>query len=339
MRSTDHTQGHCTSPLSKIAIGTFNGDSSQQINNTYKKSIKTCILNGINVIDTAINYRNSESELAVGEIINELIVSGAIDRHDVYIITKGGFLGETYCWDLHTDNEIQLGHSINSNYINHCLNKSLSNLKLKTIDLYFLHNPEIALTYLNQEEFYEIVLQNFIMLESEVHAGNIRGYGFATWTGLRVPPTHENYIDLNRILEIAKTAACGKQHNFVGIELPLNILRNEGVIIPNQMYNGSLVSTVQFAKLHNLNVFTSNSVLYGDNSKTINDFYNFDYNLSAPQKSMLLIKSIPGITSAIVGLKKIINVYSALDIIDHPPLTIEQIEDLLNNVGLTNPTP
>jgi aryl-alcohol dehydrogenase-like predicted oxidoreductase len=168
------------------------------------------------------------------------------------------------------------------------------------------------------------------MLEGEVKSGRIRGYGLATWTGLRLDPQHKNYIDLNRVLEIAKIAAGYNQHSFLGIELPINVLMNEAVIYPNQMLNGKLVPVIEFASNNNLKVFTSNSVIYGDDNDKINAHYNFDYGFKSPQKSLLFLKSIPEITSAIVGMKKSANVDSAIAVSKHYNLTQEQLDYTIN---------
>jgi aryl-alcohol dehydrogenase-like predicted oxidoreductase/nucleoside-diphosphate-sugar epimerase len=328
--TSNYIDGYCTAPLSKIAIGTFKGDLGEAVSNEYKQAIKKSVVNGINVIDTAINYRHTESEIAIGEVVRELIDSKTIERDDIFVATKGGFIGHRYDWPLHTPEEKKNKHALRPGYIKHCLNNSYKNLKLKTIDLYFLHNPENALNYLSQEEFYETLLQNFVMLEDEVRRGRIRGYGLATWYALRVSPDSKNYIDLNKVLEIAKIAASYKQHNFRGVELPINVLMNEGLIYPNQMHNGKLVTVLDFAKNNNLKVFTSNSVMYGQDTDRINAHYNFDYDLSSPQKSMLLLKSIPGITSAIVGMKNPANVDSAIHVVNHHDLTQEQLDFTVN---------
>ena len=328
--NTDYIDGYCTVPLSKVAIGTFKGDRGQETSDAYKQAIKESIANKINVIDTAINYRSTESEIAVGEAIKELVDSDSIERNEIFVATKGGYINDNYHWPLHSDDEIKYKHSVRPGYIRHCLNTSYKNLKLKTIDLYFLHNPEVALNYLDQEDFYSILLQNFIMLEGEVQSGRIRGYGLATWHGLRLGPTNNNYIDLARVLEMAKIAAGYKQHNFIGIELPINVLMNEAIIYSNQMYNGTLVPVVEFAVNNNLKVFTSNSVMYGENNEKISSHYNFDYGLTSPQKSLLFLKSIEGITSAIVGMKKLENVNSAIEVVNHHDLTQEQLDFTIN---------
>ena len=96
------------------------------------------------------------------------------------------------------------------------------------------------------------------------------------------------------------------------------------------MHNGKLVPVLEFAKNNNLKVFTSNSVLYGQDTDRINAYYNFDYGLSSPQKSLLLLKSIPEITCAIVGMKNPANVDSAIQVVNHHDLTQEQLDFTVN---------
>lgn len=325
-----YIQGHCTVSLSKIAIGTHRGEYSSEVDNDYKNAIKMSVSKGINVIDTAINYRNCRSEMIIGETLRELIDSDTIERNEIFVITKGGFMANEYNWPLINKNESQNKHSIRPGFIKHCLNRSYKNLKLKTIDLYLLHNPEIALNYMSQEEFYTTMLQNFVMLEDEVRVGRIRSYGFATWHGLRLPIDHKNYLDLNRILEIAEIAAGGKQHHFEGIELPINVLNSEAITYSNQWYQGKLIPTGSFARANNLKLFTSNSVIYGEDSSLISAHYSFDYEFTPAQKSLLFLKSLPEITSAIVGMKRSENVEQAIEVLNFHDLTQEQQDFTIN---------
>ena len=61
--------------FSKLGFGTFKKEPYKEENYIfdYKEALKTAIRAGINVIDTAINYRYQESEKEVGEAICELI--------------------------------------------------------------------------------------------------------------------------------------------------------------------------------------------------------------------------------------------------------------------------
>jgi len=47
---------------------------------------------GVNVVDTAINYRCQKAERAVGAAISTLIQRGLISRDEIFISTKNGYV-------------------------------------------------------------------------------------------------------------------------------------------------------------------------------------------------------------------------------------------------------
>ena len=58
------------------------------------KSLEFGLMRGINVIDTAQNYRNGRSENVVGKVIKKLEGGGSFNRKDIFISTKAGLLSE-----------------------------------------------------------------------------------------------------------------------------------------------------------------------------------------------------------------------------------------------------
>jgi aryl-alcohol dehydrogenase-like predicted oxidoreductase len=71
-------------------------------------------------------------------------------------------------------------------YLAHQLDQSLRNLKLQTIDVYYIHNPESQFAGVGREDFAARLRAAFQFLESAVDAGKIARYGVATWNGFRV---------------------------------------------------------------------------------------------------------------------------------------------------------
>ena len=59
--------------LSNVGVGTYLGDATESTDILVKNAVKDSILSGINVIDTAINYRSQKAERSVGKAISELI--------------------------------------------------------------------------------------------------------------------------------------------------------------------------------------------------------------------------------------------------------------------------
>src|SRR5260370_12462217 len=74
--------------LSSLGIGTYLGRDDAATDALYAASVRRALQLGINVIDSAINYRNQRSERAVGAAVRE----SGISRDAFVLCTKGGFL-------------------------------------------------------------------------------------------------------------------------------------------------------------------------------------------------------------------------------------------------------
>src|SRR5206468_7001640 len=77
--------------VSSIGIGTYLGECSADDDAAYTDAIAAAIASGVNLIDTAINYRCQRSERAVGAAIQRAIAQGTA-RDAIVVSTKGGFL-------------------------------------------------------------------------------------------------------------------------------------------------------------------------------------------------------------------------------------------------------
>ena len=78
--------------LSNIGVGTYLGEQDPETDLNQKNAIKKSILSGVNVIDTAINYRAQKSERTVGNAVLELINENRITREEIFISTKNGYV-------------------------------------------------------------------------------------------------------------------------------------------------------------------------------------------------------------------------------------------------------
>jgi nucleoside-diphosphate-sugar epimerase/aryl-alcohol dehydrogenase-like predicted oxidoreductase len=322
-------EGRCTTSLSPVAIGTHRGENDDITDDEYRLSITESLINGINVVDTAINYRSGRSEKVISEVLESLISNNKIQRKDVYVITKGGYFVKPCKFPLLSKDELDKSNSMRSCFINWSLNESYKSLKLKTIDLFLLHNPEMALNYLDHKSFYRQLIEVFTMLEHEVSKGRIASYGIATWLGLISKPNSKTFLDLNEVLRCAQVAAGNKPHSLTSIELPLNVTRHYSFTRKNQTLNGNLVTVLELARSKNLKVFTSNSVLYGESTDDIESKLDFDSILSTPQKSLLFAKSMSGITSAIVGMRRLESVAAAVEVLKEKNIDNNTIDNII----------
>ena len=77
--------------LSSLGIGTYLGQPDATTDCGYTEAVVEAALGGINVIDSAINYRMQRSERSVGAALTELAARG-VPRDALLLCTKGGYL-------------------------------------------------------------------------------------------------------------------------------------------------------------------------------------------------------------------------------------------------------
>ena len=150
---------------SSIGVGTYLGESTDEDDAAYGEAVAHALRSGVNLIDTAINYRGQRSERAVCSALKRVFDSRDVARDEAIVCTKGGYipLGETppasreeyqaYVQREFIDQEILRsdeivagGHSLAPRFLRYCIAKSRQNLGLRTIDLYYVHNPEQQLS-------------------------------------------------------------------------------------------------------------------------------------------------------------------------------------------------
>jgi len=79
--------------LSTVGLGSYLGlpddQSDFDLYNATKLLVKS---GGVNVRDTAINYRCQKSERAIGAAVKTLIESGEVQRDELFICSKNGYI-------------------------------------------------------------------------------------------------------------------------------------------------------------------------------------------------------------------------------------------------------
>lgn len=180
-----------------IAMGNHLGDFSNEDTEDYIKTMTYGIENGINFIDTAINYRGMRSEKDVGTVLNHVInVKKSISREEIIISTKcGGIFGDYTegIWPINYIENILIPqgiikreelnivenerHTLAPKFHERAMEISRENLHLETIDIQYIHNPEVDRYVLGEEEFYRAIKKLFYLYEEQVKKGYIRFYG------------------------------------------------------------------------------------------------------------------------------------------------------------------
>src|SRR5438445_4237264 len=220
--------------LSSIGIGTYLGQPDTKTDEGYAAAIVAAVENGINVIDAAINYRFQRSERSIGAAIRQLAAKG-FDRDEIIVCTKGGYLtpdgampadpNEYFFREyiqpgVFSAKDIAAGsHCMTPRFLENQLGRSMKNLGVQCIDVYYLHNPETQLGEISKTEFAKRVREAFTYLESAAQAEKIQYYGMATWNGFRQDARARDSIQLSEMEAIAKEIA-GEKHRFRFVQLP-----------------------------------------------------------------------------------------------------------------------
>ncbi len=268
--------------VSSLGLGTFRKEPYREENYivNYKDSVKMAVLNGINLIDTAINYRYQTSEREIAEALQELFAEGKASREQLVITSKAGFLPldfpfpeNPYQWieenvlsaGLATKEDVIVDqHCMAPAYLRWSAEQSLKNLELETIDIFFLHNPEMQLGYVDYKTLKKRIKKAFEMFETLVKEGKIRQYGIASWNGFLYDEGHTEYLSLKDMVAIAEEVG-GKGHHFAYIQSPYNLVKTEARTYSNQKGpDGRYYTLMQAAHGYGLKMMGSSSLLQGN---------------------------------------------------------------------------
>jgi len=237
-------------------------------------SMEYALSNGINLIDTSANYSDGGSEILIGNVVADLINKGTVKREEIVIVSKGGYIqGKNYehakklkdegkGYKQVTEYAENLWHSINPDFLKDQITNSLDRMKLETIDVYLLHNPEYfldspAAKELELEElrheYYNRIKSAFAYLEEEVKAGRISYYGissnsFGKKTDDQVFTSLENCFDAAKNPTPALPEGEGESVNnhFAVIQFPFNLMERGAVTNLNQ--RAETKTLLEFAK-------------------------------------------------------------------------------------------
>lgn len=329
--------------LSNVGIGTYLGNTDSETDLLMKNAIKSSIRSGINVVDTAINYRAQKSERSVGKAIGELIEEKTITRDQIFISSKNGYVTNDAdvkkdFWEYVTSEYVQNSviqsgdissgyHCMNVSYLDDQLSRSLRNLNMDCLDLIYLHNAvEGQLQDISKDEFLSKLKLVFELYETKRQEGKIRFYGMATWECFRVTSENPMYLSIKDVLEIANQVG-GKNHGFHFIQLPFNFYYDQALLLKNQNQNQTILES---AIENNIGVFTSIPLMQGRllAPGVMPEFSSLPPN----QRGLQFIRSTPGILAPLVGHKLPSHVEENLKIMSMPPMDRNEFSEILKKL-------
>ena len=310
--------------LSSVGIGTYLGPDDDATDAQYVAAIERALLSGINVIDSAVNYRHQRSERAVGRALARVVASGRVARESVVVATKGGFLpfeGPPPA-DLFAPGELVAGcHCLAPRYLEDQIERSRVNLDLETIDIYYLHNPEMQLTEVTRAVFMRRLRAAFELLEGAVRDGRIGVYGTATWSGYRQPASARDFLSLSELVALAAEVG-GRQHHFRVVQLPYNLAMTEAFTLPNQPDGREPISVLEAARRLGLYVMTSASIYQGQLVRNLPPVLRqvMPGLETDAQRALQFVRSTPGVGTALVGMRSEAHVGEAAGLVKVAPV-------------------
>ncbi len=308
--------------FSSLGTGIYLNEPDEGTASLCQEAVISALQLGCNYIDTSFSYKSLRSEQIVGQALGAAFARGIVSRDEVIVSARGGaiyFEGE-YPTDaaafvrknliegrMAAADEFAHGwhHCLSPRYLRHQFRQSLTNLGLGTLDIYFLHNPEVQRVERGPKTFAQRLMSAFIELEAQIETERLATYGLATIDGFRVRPDDPAYLSLEHLVELARDAG-GSDHHFRYVSVPLNLAKRELLEFRNQTVRGNEMTLLEAASELNVVVLGAEALWHGELAWHIPD----NVRLAIPeaetnaQAALQFVRSVPGLASAVVGMSK-----------------------------------
>lgn len=239
--------------LSKIGLGTYRMSIG---NKDHFKSLDYAVESGVNLIDTASNYVNGNSERLIG------LYAKKRGRDKIFIISKAGYIhgDDLRVFSSYLSNQrcikVQDGfyYSFEKSFLEKQIKFSLNRLNTGFIDGFLIHNPEYFLSdpSVSESMFYDQIAESLIFLEELVKDGVIRYYGISS----NKLPTRE--VNIWKILT--------KRNDFPNLKLlqfPYNFIENEASAVLEQE------TVLEFCRKNDIRTFANRPLTTNYNKKVL----------------------------------------------------------------------
>lgn len=351
-RRPEHVPGAGKLWLSSLGLGTYLGEPDEATDRAYTEAVLTALGCGINVLDTAINYRHQRSERSIGTALEQLINAGELQRDEVVVCTKAGFLsfdGELpanprdYFHREYLQPEIMQAsdvaggmHCMAPRYLADQLERSRKNLQLETIDVFYIHNPETQLSAVDRTMFHHRLRAAFSALEDAVEMDKIRYYGLATWNGFRLSLGERDYLSLSDVVRLARDIA-GDGHHLRFLQLPFNLAMPEAFGLGNQdglsgdQPHEPALTLFEAAREAGIAVVGSATLYQGQLTHGLPEFIGQRLGGSSDSENAIqFARSAPGLTTALIGMSRREHVAANLKAALRPLASVEQWTSLFS---------
>jgi aryl-alcohol dehydrogenase-like predicted oxidoreductase len=346
-RRCEHVPGAGALWLSSIGLGTYLGDPSDAADQAYTEAICAAVSRGINVLDTAINYRHQRSERNIGAALKSLVDSGQARRDELLVCTKAGYLSfdgsvpgdkreyfeREYVEPGILDPKQLAGgmHCMSPAYLDNQITRSRRNLGVEAIDVFYIHNPESQLADVQRDSFLHRIRDAFGALEKMVRAGKLRYYGVATWNGFRVAEEERDHLNLFELENLARDAG-GPEHHFRFVQLPFNLAMPEAFGLANQRTGKERMSLFSAATRLGIAIVGSATLYQGNLTRGLPEIVGRVLGLqSDAENAIQFSRSAPGLATALIGMGRKQHVEANLKPVLVPPTPHEEWKKLFTS--------
>ena len=348
--------------VSRLGFGGYRVDDAHPV---FADALARSLEKGCNLIDTSTNYTDGGSERLVGQVLAAECGAGRLRREEVVAVSKVGYVqgqnlllaatrrrdGQPFpemveymdgCW-----------HCIHPQWLADQLERSLGRLRLATLDVCLLHNPEYFFSdavhrglradqlAATRDEFYRRLQEAFGYFESQVAAGRLRWYGVSSNTAT-APADAPEATSLSRMWSAAH-AAGGAGHHFRVLQLPMNLIESGAAFEPNN--DGATVlekaQALGVGVLVNrpLNAIVDNRLLRlaGVTGAPVTSLLDSslpeEVRAATPsQKALHVVTSAPGVSCVLVGMRRPAYVDDATVVLRWPRLSEAAVRAALSAV-------
>ena len=328
--------------LSNVGMGTYLGAPDDATDAAVEGAVAESVRRGVNVLDTAINYRSQKAERALGRAVSGLVEGGVATREGLFVSTKGGYVtndGDVPgdFWEYVKEQYVRRGvvgpgdissgyHCMRISYLEDQLKRSLHNLGMECVDLLYLHNAVEGQREMPRTEMHRRLYEIMEWYESQRREGRILYYGLATWDCFRVPPGDPQHLSLEEVVGMAEKAG-GEGHGMRFVQLPFNLYFDQALRQPTQILRGDAVPFLEAAGALGVGVFTSVPFMQG---RLLAPDILSELGDDPPSvRSLQFLRSAPGVLAPLVGHKGAAHVAENLAVMDMPPLEPARFDSLL----------
>src|SRR2546425_11207224 len=197
--------------VSRLGFGCYRVDDETP---DHREALAASFASGCNLIDTSTNYTDGGSERLVGQVLQESCRAGRPAREALVVVSKIGYVqGENLSLAMERERSgfpfpemvkymDGCWHCIHPDFLRDQVARSRERLRLETVDVCLLHNPEYFFSDAKKHshgrpldelraEFYRRVREAFAFFEEVARRYEIGCYGVSSNTVVAAPDEPE----------------------------------------------------------------------------------------------------------------------------------------------------